>query len=207
MAWMPFPVRPCPVGVSACQAEPLAEVHTTTSWWPGVLPNVPVARYWLPVAVPVPVPVPVAVPVVVAVPVPVPVAVPVAVSAVTSARPDGTGRADSAQVRPPSAELAANGSCWPTVVSAVPTATTVRPLLATYWSTARVAPTGSGTFCWVQAWPFGEVQAAAAWPAAPTATKPCGPAVTACICRAPFWAPGVSPGVSTVPRCQPVRPV
>jgi predicted amidohydrolase len=31
MAWMPVPVRPCPVGVTACQAEPLAEVHTTTS--------------------------------------------------------------------------------------------------------------------------------------------------------------------------------
>ena len=35
MAWMPGPVRPCPPGVTAFQADPLAEVHTTTSWWPG----------------------------------------------------------------------------------------------------------------------------------------------------------------------------
>jgi len=72
---------------------------------------------------------------------------PVVVSAVTNAWPAGTGSADSAQVRPPSAELAANGSCWPAVVSAVPTAITVGPLLATRVSTARVAPYGSGTFC------------------------------------------------------------
>ena len=31
MAWMPGPVRPCPPGVAVFQAEPLAEVHTTTS--------------------------------------------------------------------------------------------------------------------------------------------------------------------------------
>ena len=28
--WMPGPVRPCPAGSVACQAEPSAEVHTTT---------------------------------------------------------------------------------------------------------------------------------------------------------------------------------
>ena len=122
-----------------------------------------------------------------------------AVSAVTNARPDGTGRANSVQVVPPSAELAANGSCWPAVVSAVPTATTVRPLPATCWSTARVAPTGSGTFCWIQALPPSvEVQAAGASPSAPTATNPRGPAVTPSIC--PLAPEGVPA------RCHPVRP-
>jgi hypothetical protein len=31
MAWMPGPVRPGPAGVTAFQADPSAEVHTTTS--------------------------------------------------------------------------------------------------------------------------------------------------------------------------------
>ena len=44
MAWMPRPARPWPPGVTAFQDDPLAEVHTTTSCWPAVLPNVPVAR-------------------------------------------------------------------------------------------------------------------------------------------------------------------
>ena len=38
MAWMPGPVRPFPAGSAACQDEPLRDVHTTTFWWPGVLP-------------------------------------------------------------------------------------------------------------------------------------------------------------------------
>jgi len=38
MAWMPGPVRPFPAGSAARQAEPLADVHTTTFWWPWVLP-------------------------------------------------------------------------------------------------------------------------------------------------------------------------
>src|SRR3954449_4304564 len=43
MAWMPGPVRPCPAGSAARQAEPFGDVHTTTFWWPGVLPKVPAA--------------------------------------------------------------------------------------------------------------------------------------------------------------------
>ena len=56
---------------------------------------------------------------------------PAAARAVTEVRPAGTGSADSAQLAPPLAELAANGTGRPAVVTAVPTATTTRPALAT----------------------------------------------------------------------------
>jgi hypothetical protein len=125
---------------------------------------------------------------------------PVAASAVTNARPEGTGSADSVQLAPASGELAANGTCCPVVVSAVPTAATARPSLATCCSTALVAPTGRGRPTCFQFRPSGEVQAAAWSPAEPTATKPCGPAVTAII----WVAYGLPPGVPA--RCQPIRP-
>ena len=79
IAWMPGPVRPSPPGVAAVQCEPSDEVHTTTSWWPGVVPNVPVT-----VNVP-----------------------PATASAVTLAWPAGTGRLDSVQVMPPLPDRAA----------------------------------------------------------------------------------------------------
>ncbi len=184
MAWMPGPVRPCPAGVTAVQADPLGELHTTTSWWPGVAPNVPVAQN----------------------------PPPAAVSAVTEARPSGTGRTASVQVAPPSDELAANGSCRPSVVSAEPTATTAAPLLATWVSAARAAPTGSGTFCWVQVRPpSAEAQAAGASPSEPTAMNPRRTAVTARICRWPPARPGRllprSAETASPARCQPVSPV
>jgi hypothetical protein len=125
---------------------------------------------------------------------------PAAASAVTNARPEGTGSADSVQLAPPSGELAANGTCCPVVMSAVPTAATARPSLATCCSTALVAPTGSGRLTWFQFRPSAEVQTAAWSPAAPTATKPRGPAVTASIWVAPWLASGVPA------RCQPASP-
>src|SRR5262249_10574587 len=131
---------------------------------------------------------------------------PVAVSAVTDACPTGAGKAASVQVAPPSDELAANGSCWPAVVTAVPAATTVRPLLATCCTTARAAPTGRGRLCWVQASPPPvAVQAAGASPSEPTATNPGAAAVTASICR---LGPGPSsaPAAPSPARCQPARP-
>src|SRR5580693_2199624 len=180
---MPGPVSPCPVGVAAVQAEPFAEVHTTTSWWPGVRPNVPVA-----VKPP-----------------------PAAASAVTVATPAGTGSAASVQVAPPLAELAANGSRWPVVVTAVPVATTVRPLLATCCSTALAEPTGTGRFAWRQVRPSGETQAEAWFPSDPTATKPPERATTASICSpAPDPAdpapPSRAPAAASPARSQPVRP-
>ena len=138
--------------MAAVQADPCGEDHTTTSRWPGSVPKVPVAQN----------------------------PPPAAVSAVSEAWPAGTGRTVSAQVAPPSAEVAANGSCWPAAVVAVPAATTVAPSLATWVSTARTAPAGRGTACQVQVVPpSDEVQAAGAAPTTPTATNPCGLAVTA----------------------------
>ena len=116
---------------------------------------------------------------------------------------------DSVQVAPPSDDLAANGTCWPEAVSAVPTATTSWPRLATWFSTVLVVPAGSGRFTSVQACPSAEVQAEAPAPAEPTATNPCGPAVTASICRlvlGPSSAPGPPVAdTASAPRCQPAR--
>src|SRR2546429_79669 len=56
----------------------------------------------------------------------------------TGASPGGRGGAARPRRAPPLAELAANGTDWPVVVTAVPTATTTRPTLATCSSTARV---------------------------------------------------------------------
>src|SRR5579862_1883149 len=120
-----------------------------------------------------------------------------------NACPEGTGRAASVQVVPPSEELAANGSTWPEVVRTVPTATTAGPSLATRCSTARRTPIGSGTATLVQAWPFGDTHADGWLPAQPTATKPRGLAVTASICAA---APSRAPGNASPARRQPVRP-
>ena len=183
IAWMPGPVRPCPAGVAAVQAEPFADVHTTTSWWPGVLPNIPVA-----VKPP-----------------------PAAASAVTEglgSSPAGTGSAASVQLAPPSDEFAANGSRWPAVVTAVPTATTVRPLLATCCNTALVDPIGTGRSAWRQVRPSGEIQAEAWLPSEPTATKPPERAATASICLlAPDpAAPSRAPAAASVARSQSVRP-
>jgi hypothetical protein len=108
IAWIPGPVRPCPDGVAAFQSLPLGDVHTTTSCWPWTRPYTPVAVKPRPVAA----------------------------RAVTVAWPSGAGSANCDQVAPPSDEAAANGTCRPVVVSAVPAATTVRPLSATCWSTA-----------------------------------------------------------------------
>ena len=94
------------------------------------------------------------------------------------------------------------------MVSAVPTAATVRPVLATCCSTARVAPTGRGRSAWRQLRPSAEVQADGWSPCEPTATKPAELAATAIICLAPgpSSAPAV-PAEDAVPaRCQPVRP-
>jgi hypothetical protein len=129
---------------------------------------------------------------------------PAATTAVTEARPAGAGRADSAQLAPPLAELAANGTARPAVVTAVPTATTTRPALATCSSVARVEPTGMGRSAWRQVRPpSAEVQADGWSPCEPTATKPAPPAVTAVICRSPV--PSSAPPVASPPRCQPVR--
>ena len=98
---------------------------------------------------------------------------PAATRAVTEVRPAGTGSADSAQVAPPLAELAANGTARPSVVTAVPTATTTRPTLATCSSAARVEPTGMGRSARRQVRPpSAEVQADGWSPCEPTATKP-----------------------------------
>ena len=93
------------------------------------------------------------------------------------------------------------------MVSAVPTAATVRPVLATCCSTARVAPTGRGRSAWRQLRPSAEVQADGWSPCEPTATKPAELAATAIICRVPgpSSAPAVPPR-SVPARCQPVRP-
>src|SRR5690349_3869883 len=125
--------------------------------------------------------------------------------AVTEVSPAGTGSADSAQLAPPLADLAANGTDWPVVVTAVPTATTTRPALATCSSTARVEPTGTGRSAWRQLRPpSAEVQADGWAPCEPTATKPAGPlAVTAVSCRSPV--PSSAPAAASAPRRQPVR--
>ena len=138
---------------------------------------------------------------------------PAATRAVTEVRPPGTGSADSAQVAPPFAELAANGTARPWVVTAVPTATTTRPTLATWSSAARVEPTGRGRSARRQVRPpSAEVQADGWSPCEPTATKPDPPeadppetdrAATAFICRLPV--PSSAPAVASAPRCQPDR--
>src|SRR6516225_362682 len=129
---------------------------------------------------------------------------PAAASAVTEVRSAGTGSADSAQRAPPSAELAANGTARPAVVTAVPTATTTRPALATCSSAAREEPTGSGrSACRQVRPPSAEVQADGWLPCEPTAANPDPLAVTAVICRAPV--PSSAPAVASPARCQPDR--
>src|SRR5215470_12829411 len=95
----------------------------------------------------------------------------------------GTGSSGSVQLAPPSAERAANGTDWPAVVVAVPTATTTRPAFATCSSTARVVPGGRGRSACRQVRPSAEVQADGWLPCEPTATNPDPPAATAVICR------------------------
>src|ERR1700748_3341674 len=116
---------------------------------------------------------------------------PAATRAVTEVRPAGTGSADSAQLAPPLAELAANGTVRPAVVIAVPTATTTRPELATCSSMARVEPTGMGRSARRQVRPpSAAVPDAGRATHVPPATKPARPetgpetgrAVTAFIC-------------------------
>ena len=133
---------------------------------------------------------------------------PVAARAVTEVRSAGTGSADSAQLAPPLAELAANGTDRPVVVTAAPTAVTTRPALATSFSAARVEPTGRGrSACRQVRPPSAEVQADGWLPCEPTATNPDPPemdrAVTAVICRSPV--PSSAPAVASPARCQPVR--
>src|SRR6201999_2646288 len=149
------------------QAEPWAEVHTTTCWAVPVPARVPAAKKPPRSAVR-------------------------AVMVAFPAFPSGSGRVAVVQVMPPSGEVAANGTVWPPAMAAVPMATTVRPLAATAVSAARGAPAGSGTVRWVQVRPpSAEVQAAglSVAPAWPAATKPPGTAVTARI-RAPVPAGG-----------------
>src|SRR6266851_7186746 len=128
---------------------------------------------------------------------------PATASAVTETRLAGSGSADSVQLAPPSEELAANGTSRPSLVTAVPTAATVAPVLATCSRAARVAPAGSGRSACCHVRPFAEVQADGWSPCEPTATNPAELTATAVIRRSP--GPSSAPSVASPVRCQPFR--
>src|SRR5215472_1961275 len=192
IACMPGPARPPPSGAAGVQvvpgAAPAGSVQSITSSLPGP-PYVPVA-----------------------------VNPPAAVASAVTARPPvfaalaalaaaalGAGRVVSVQVKPPSADTAANGSCCPAAVTSVPAAATRFALAATYASAALAAEPGSGSVTSDQVRPVADSQAAGRVPAEPTAVNPAAVAVTAFICLSP--APSSAPGRASAARCQPVRPV
>jgi hypothetical protein len=130
---------------------------------------------------------------------------PAPVSAVTSAAPpSGTGSNVSDHDAPPFAETAANGTCRPPAVVAVPAAVTVFPLAATYRSSARAAPDGSGSTTADHVRPLADSHAAGRVPAEPAATNPFAVAVTAFIWRSP--SPSSAPARASVATRHPVRP-
>src|SRR5215472_4737809 len=191
IACMPGPARPPPSGAAGVQvvpgAAPAGSVQSMTSSLPG--------PPYVPAAVNPP---------------------PTAASAVTTRPPVfaalaalaaaalGAGRVVSVQVKPPSADTAANGSCCPAAVTSVPAAATRFALAATYASAALAAEPGSGSVTSDQVRPVADSQAAGRVPAEPTAVNPAGVAVTAFICLSP--APSSAPGRASAARCQPARP-
>ena len=172
---VPMPVTAEPDGASAsiCQASdplrpldcdgfqltPVAEVHTATFCCPG-WPNRPAA---------------------------VKPAEPAAVSAVKVVSGPGELNGIGCQVAPPSTESSANGTVPASVVLAPvpaagvawPRATTRLPLIATCWSTALAAPSGTGRTIVSQERPLAVVQTAGLPSCEPTETNPCAPAATA----------------------------
>src|SRR6516164_2664698 len=125
---------------------------------------------------------------------------PAAASAVTTAGPGGAGRTDSRQLRPPSAETAANGTGGPAAGPryASPMATTFPAVAVTLVSAALVAPAGRGSVRIRQVVPPDEVHTAGEAPATPAATKPDRAAVTASSC-----AP--APALGSLARAQVLR--
>src|SRR5262249_11498318 len=126
------------------------------------------------------------------------------VPAASAAVARGAGRVVSVQVRPPSADTAANGIRCPASVTSVPAAATLFALAATYANAAPTAEPGSGSVTSDQVRPVADSQAAGCVPADPTAANPAGVAVTAFIWLSP--APSSAPGRAPAARCQPVRP-
>src|SRR5215472_11465310 len=188
IACVPGPARPVPSGAAAVQVVPGAAPADTVQSITSSLPGPP----YIPVAVNPP---------------------PAAVSAVTDRPPVpaafaavawGAGRVVSVQVRPPSADTAANGSRCPAAVTSVPAAATLFALAATYANAAPTAEPGSGSVASDQVRPVADSQAAGCVPAEPTAVKPAGVGVTAFIWLSP--APSSAPGRALAARCQPVRP-
>src|SRR5271169_6499570 len=114
---------------------------------------------------------------------------PAAVRAVQVVSGPGELNGTCCQVAPPSTESSANGTVptpgptpgpapVPAAGVAWPRATTRLPLIATCWSTAVAAPSGTGRTIVSQEVPLAVVQTAGLPSCEPTETKPCAPAAT-----------------------------